>query len=167
MHNIHAANISSIDPCRKAAQELGYDPSRKEDKDRQLLIALKQAWLVWEPEGPTQYILRSILGLPQPALAFVHIREIDQIALLKSHASVVLPDVRFETVHVLRPDYPIPRTSIDRGTLGRESPYPYDIFISNDGDLQELKRKAREYVEKVVSYYGLEGSVHHDRSRRR
>ena len=163
---LDVANISSIDPCREAARLLGYNPAHKTDHDRAFLVALKHAWLQWDPYGPTRYIIRCIKGL-ENALIFVHIRETDQIELLQREASVMMPHVMIETIHIMRHGMPIPETDADRGTRGLPGAlFQYDRFLVNDSDLAALECLARQYIAEIIGTYGIEGSTHNPGLRR-
>jgi hypothetical protein len=79
------ANISSIDPVKKVAMELGWNAEAKTAEDRRFLQDLKKAWIDYN-DGPTVYCMRHIRNYAYMCYdyVFVHIREQEEIEKLSS-----------------------------------------------------------------------------------
>lgn len=138
-------NFSSIDPCRLWSQRrYGFDPSDKSDPARRALVALKQAWMKRVNQGPNRYLLRMVESVDD-GFVFLHVREPESIRALQKMGRQ--RGIAIETVHVIRPHFPIPDNPIDEGTLGpADNPFPYDLFIKNAGTLAQLESVAHRYA---------------------
>ena len=101
---------------------------------------MKQDWLRREPDGPHEYLLDACRGVKN-GFVFLHVREPEGITRLLQLGKQ--RGVAIETIHVMRPGYPIPDNPIDSGTLGFQ---PYDLYVENNAGLNELRTQAQQYV---------------------
>lgn len=133
--NVH--NISSVDQVKEAARILGWEGGKSDD-DRRLLIALKQASVRYD-DGPTRYLEQRLMAIEE-GIAFLHIREESEIEKIEARVGGIM------RIHIFRPDSDIPQNEIDTLTEEME----YDIEILNDGNLDDLREKARAFVRDVM-----------------
>lgn len=139
--NNRVENLSTIDPIKEVALQLGWD-NTKDDKGRLFLVELKQAWKKYN-NGPVKYINKRIkrccnikdLGF----YIFVHCREINEINEFKN----LYP----ESISLLitRPGIQIESNSSDMFV----NDYEYDYFIENDGEIDQLTLKAQNFADKI------------------
>lgn len=133
-------NISSVDKVKEAAKILVGWNGDKDDKSRKLLVDLKQLSIDYN-DYPTVYIkdeADSFIENSEQDMMFVHIREISEIEKLKkllNAKTLLITSTRVAKITSNNSD-----ANVDQ--------YTYDYYISNDGTLDELKEKAKEFVEK-------------------
>jgi len=133
-------NVSSVDEIKEIAIEyFGWDGVEKSTKTRQLLSDLKILQTSY-CDGPFNYMVRRInefrevTTILEKAAIFLHIREVDEIRKMKSH----YPDAI--TVLMYRPDF-------EQDVISDIYNYPYDVTISNNGNLNDLRLKAKLFIE--------------------
>ncbi len=144
--NIDGYNFSCVDPCRIWSYErYGFETTDKSEQARIAIKQLKSEWEARDPNGPNKYLLEKVMSV-QSGFVFVHIREIHNIQKFISMAHN--QGISVKTLHIFRPNHPIPNNPIDSGTLGTfENPFTYDLHILNDGTLDHLNEKAERFIE--------------------
>lgn len=136
-------NISSVDKVKEAARVLtGWDGT-KDEKSRKLLVDLKQLGIEYN-DAPFKYIVESAKEFRESEdeeLMFVHIREISEIEKVRVAAKA-------KTLLVTNKNVPlITSNESDKNVMN----YQYDLYIRNDGTLEELDEKAKDFVESFKS----------------
>ena len=132
-------NISSVDKVKEAAKILVGWNGDKDDKSRKLLVDLKQLSIEYN-DYPTVYIKDEsdqFLENSEQEMMFVHIREISEIEKLKkllNAKTLLITSTRVAKITTNNSD-----ANVDK--------YEYDYYISNDGTLDELKEKAKSFVQ--------------------
>lgn len=131
-------NISSVDKVKEAAEILVGWNGEKDDKSRKLLVDLKQLSIAYN-DYPITYIKNEaddFLANPEQQIMFVHIREISEIKKVKEilkAKTLLITSSRVEKILTNQSD-----ANVDQ--------YEYDIYMTNDGTLEELKEKAKQFV---------------------
>lgn len=133
-------NVSSVDEVKQEAQEKhGWDPGDYSDEARNLLVQIKQEH-IQDNDRPTRYAISKITK-SNGKITFVHIREPEEIEKLRKECKNM--EFKFLTLHMIPfADHRVPDTIVDKGTEN----YDYDVTIANDGDLDDLKKKAEEFI---------------------
>jgi hypothetical protein len=134
-------NVSAVDKVKEAAKVLvGWDGT-KDDKSRKLLVDLKQLSIEYN-DAPTKYIVAKAEEFKESddELMFVHIREAEEIDKAKGLLGA-------STLLVTNPNVPIITTNSSDAKVNE---YNYDYTILNDGTLDELKDKAKQFVDSIV-----------------
>ena len=146
--DIMAFNESSIDPPKKAMAALGMDPKDKSEKNRQIMVDLKQFWIEkTDGLGPINYIkglhkfyesqYEAFSGLK---ILFIHCREPDEIQkivdefgdncetlLIKSHRGKAFKNGSDDVVEN----------------------FNYNNVFENDKGLEHLESLALEFLEYI------------------
>ena len=131
-------NISSVDKVKEAAEILVGWNGEKDDKSRKLLVDLKQLSIAYN-DYPMTYIKNEaddFLANPEQQMMFVHIREISEIKKVKEilkAKTLLITSSRVEKILTNQSD-----ANVDQ--------YEYDIYMTNDGTLEELREKAKQFV---------------------
>lgn len=131
-------NISSVDKVKEAAEILVGWNGEKDDKSRKLLVDLKQLSIAYN-DYPITYIKNEaddFLANPEQQIMFVHIREISEIKKVKEilkAKTLLITSSRVEKILTNQSD-----ANVDQ--------YEYDIYMTNDGTLEELREKAKQFV---------------------
>lgn len=131
-------NISSVDKVKEAAEILVGWNGEKDDKSRKLLVDLKQLSIAYN-DYPITYIKNEaddFLANPDQQMMFVHIREISEIKKVKEilkAKTLLITSSRVEKILTNQSD-----ANVDQ--------YKYDIYMANDGTLEELREKAKQFV---------------------
>lgn len=131
-------NISSVDKVKEAAKILVGWNGQKDDKSRKLLVDLKALSIAYN-DYPMLYIkeeAEKFLKNPAQKIMFVHIREISEIKKVKQMLkakTVLITSTRVQKITTNNSDANVEQ-------------YEYDDYISNDGTLDELRQKARQFV---------------------
>lgn len=141
------ANYSSVTKVKEIAKAIGWDGSKTE-RDRKFLSDLKLLTTEYNdmPMNDMKKMATYFMGIdiPVPRIMFLHIREPEEIAkaineFKKYNAKAIL----------------IKRDSIKHITSNMADKnvydYDYDIVIDNDGTLEELKEKARCFMNDFLS----------------
>ena len=133
-------NISSVDKVKEAAKILvGWDGT-KDDKSRKLLVDLKQLSIDFN-DYPVKYIqneAESFLEDSEQDLMFVHIREISEIEKVKNLLGDKIQTLLITSTRVEK--------ILTNNSDANVENYNYDLYIKNDGTLEELEAKAKEFV---------------------
>ena len=131
-------NISSVDKVKEAAEILVGWKGEKDDKSRKLLVDLKQLSIDYN-DYPMMYIkneAEDFVANPEQQMMFVHIREISEIKKVKEilkAKTLLITSSRVEKILTNQSD-----ANVDQ--------YEYDNYIANDGSLDELREKAKQFV---------------------
>lgn len=131
-------NISSVDKVKEAAKILVNWKGEKDDKSRKLLVDLKALSIEYN-DYPIVYIkeeAEKFMQNKEQKVMFVHIREISEIEKVKEilHAETLLiTSTRVQKITTNNSDANVEQ-------------YRYDTYISNDGTLDELRMKAKQFV---------------------
>jgi len=130
-------NISSVDKVKEAAKILVGWNGEKDEKSRKLLVDLKKLSIEYN-NYPAKYINEQyeLFKNSKSDYLFIHIREIDEIEKTKTLLNAKTLLIRNPRVALI--------TSNDSD--GNVYNYKYDYTIENDGTLEELKQKAKEFV---------------------
>ena len=137
---VKVLNISAVDKVKEAANVLVGWNGEKDEISRKLLVDLKKLSVEYN-DAPTKYI-KSMADTFQDSdeeLMFVHIREAEEIEKTKkllNTKTLLITNPRVQAI-----------TSNDAD--GKVNEYKYDYYISNDGTLEDLKEKAKKFVEEL------------------
>ena len=132
-------NVSSVDKVKEAAKILVGWNGDKDDKSRKLLVDLKQLSIDYN-DYPMTYIKQEadkFLENEEQNMMFIHIREISEIEKVKNMLdakTLLITSSRVAKITTNNSD-----ANVDK--------YEYDYYISNDGTLEELRDKAKNFVE--------------------
>ncbi len=133
-------NISTVDKVKEAAKILVGWNGEKDEVSRKLLVDLKQLSIAYN-DAPTKYIceMAEKFRNSEDNLMFVHIREAEEIEKAKkllNAKTLLVTNPRVELI-----------TSNDSD--GKVNEYQYDYYLENDGTLEELKEKAKKFIEEL------------------
>ena len=143
-------NFSTIDAVKDVARQLFWD-GEKNEAGRTFLYELKKAWKKYN-NGPVTTLIRKISEIEQDdrylnrnSLVFIHCREEGEIEEFK--------DIFFNR------KIPVATLFINRRLKEHTNPsdrvssknYSYDYVINNDGTLEELSKKAENFL-KYLGY---------------
>ena len=131
-------NVSTVDKVKEAAKILVGWNGEKDEISRKLLVDLKQLSISYN-DAPTKYICNMADKFKESSdnLMFVHIREAEEIEKAKkllNAKTLLITNPRVQLI-----------TSNDSD--GKVNEYKYDYYIENDGTLEDLKEKAKNFVE--------------------
>lgn len=154
-------NYSYVDKTREllSHSHIGYKDTMKDDKDRKLLATVNNALEEWD-NIPLKSVYDKCfcficLGNKNKVL-FIHIRNIDIIQKLigllhnMDNSSIILKycfpkDFKITTLLVRRNNGLTAPTKEDADVEN----YNYDYYIDNNGTLDELELKAKDFIEKL------------------
>ena len=130
-------NISSVDKVKEAAKILVGWNGEKDEKSRKLLVDLKQLSIEYN-DSPSKYIKQKFDEFMESnsSYLFIHIREIDEIEKIKKMLGAKTMLVKNPRVALI----------ISNNSDGNVYNYNYDYVIENDGTLENLKKKAKDFV---------------------
>ncbi len=130
-------NISSVDKVKEAAKILVGWNGAKDEKSRKLLVDLKQLSIQYN-DAPTKYIKEQyeIFKRSNSEFLFIHIREIEEIKKIQKLLNA-------KTLLIKNPRVALITSNSSDGNVYK---YHYDYIIENSGTLEDLKKKAREFV---------------------
>ncbi len=130
-------NISSVDKVKEAATILVGWKGEKDEKSRKLLVDLKKLSIDYN-DAPLKYIEKQYNAFlnSQAEYLFIHIREIDEIKKVKKLLNA-------KTLLVTNPRVKLITTNSSDANVYK---YEYDYYIENDGTLEDLERKAKEFI---------------------
>lgn len=141
-------NWSTIDKVKEIAQNhLGWDGEKIENA-RLFLSELKRIWSDYN-NGPFQWMVKKIDSHYQEqndedkskVVYFIHCRESDEIQKFKATYGN-----KCHTLLIQRDGMKMPENKSDKN-VGR---YPYDFINENNGDLNELEIKARNFAKSMA-----------------
>ena len=148
-------NVSSIDPIKQIAEQVGWDGT-KDPKSRKFLSDLKKISTDYN-EFPTEYLVSKFLqfmctGEDRSSnveeIMFVHIREPKEIDKFINRITYYENCIRIRKVLVTRGEEKELGNESDDGVRN----YEYDFIFENNGTLEEAKKKwLNEVLPKVLS----------------
>jgi len=132
-------NISSVDKVKEAAKALVGWNGEKDEKTRKLLVDLKQLSIEYN-DYPTVYAKKQYEEFKNSDLEylFIHIREIEEIEKVKKLLNA-------KTMLVRNPRVALITSNNSDANVYK---YEYDYIIENDGTLEDLRQKAKEFVQR-------------------
>lgn len=145
LNPLYVKIYSSIDGIKRIAQSCGWD-SNKTDRDRIFLAELKQLLIKYNDypaRDVENYINTTKCWMenrdldPEKLVFFIDVREPSEIQKLvqRCGAETILVQGRAD-----KPDLSV-------GDCARDIyDYTYDLYIDNDGTLEDLELKAREFM---------------------
>jgi len=131
-------NISSVDKVKEAAQILVGWNGEKDEKTRKFLSDLKQLSIDYN-NYPLIYIenqTKEFMENDTQSIMFIHIRESSEIEKVKNAIgakTLLITSNRVAKIETNKSDANV-------------EDFQYDYYIRNDGTLDELKEKAKEFV---------------------
>lgn len=133
-------NVSTVDKVKEAASILVGWNGEKDEISRKLLVDLKQLSIAYN-DAPTKYIcnMAEKFKTSDDNLMFIHIREAEEIEKTKkllNARTLLITNPRVKLI-----------TSNDSD--GKVNEYKYDYYIQNDGTLDDLREKAKKFVEEL------------------
>lgn len=132
-------NISSVDKVKEAAKILVGWSGEKDEKSRKLLVDLKRLSIEYN-NYPIKYIEKEIENFKKndnQQIMFIHIREISEIKKVKD----VIDNVQTLLITSNR----VKKIVTNESDANVEH-YNYDYYISNDGTIEELEKKAKTFI---------------------
>ena len=135
-------NFSSVDKVKEIAIEIGWD-GKKREKDRKFLSDLKNLSSNYcdMPFQSMKNKVNEFIKNDENKFLFLHIREPEEIirAVKEFDAKTIL--VVRDTVKN------ITSNMADKNVFN----YDYDYVIQNNGTITDLKQKAKELIDEVIS----------------
>ena len=130
-------NISSVDKVKEAAKILVGWNGEKDDKSRKLLVDLKKLSIEYN-DAQFNYIKEKYEEFihSKSKYLFIHIREIDEIEKIKKYLNA-------KTLLITNPNVELITSNTSDGNVYK---YNYDYIIKNDGTLEDLEQKAKDFV---------------------
>lgn len=131
-------NVSTVDKVKEAATILVGWNGEKDEVSRKLLVDLKQLSIAYN-DAPTKYICNMAEKFKDSddKLMFVHIREAEEIEKAKKLLNA-------KTLLITNPRVQLITSN---NSDGKVNEYKYDYYLQNDGTLEDLKEKAKKFVE--------------------
>lgn len=135
-------NFSSVDKVKEIAREIGWN-GKKREKDRKFLSDLKNLSSNYcdMPFQSMKNKVNEFIKNDENKFLFLHIREPEEIirAVKEFDAKTIL--VVRDTVKY------ITSNMADKNVFN----YDYDYVIQNNGTITDLKQKAKELIDEVIS----------------
>jgi len=132
-------SISTVDNIKKYAKLLGWD-GKKDNKGRQLLSDMKNSLTKYNIYYSIDIVKNMIANIPgDNAIVFVFAREPEEIKLFANELDA-------ETVFIKREDS---ETYSNHGDANVTN-YLYDIYIENNGSLNNFRKKVVEYISNKI-----------------
>lgn len=133
----NVANISSVDNVKEAAKILTGWNGEKDEKSRKLLSDLKKLGIEYN-DAPFQYLSKKVQEFQNSdkEMLFIHIREHTEIEKCKQAFLAKTLLITNKNVAAILSNY----SDSDINN------YHYDYVIHNDGTLEELKQKAKNFL---------------------
>lgn len=135
-------NFSSVDKVKEIAREIGWD-GKKSEKDRKFLSDLKSLTKNYcdMPFQSMKNKVNEFIKNDENKFLFLHIREPEEIirAVKEFDAKTILV-VRDTVKHITS-------NMADKNVFN----YDYDYVIQNNGTITDLKQKAKELIDEVIS----------------
>ena len=135
-------NISSVDMVKEAAKVLVDWNGEKDEKSRKLLSDLKKLSIDYN-DYPAKYIQEKseeFLENNKENIMFIHVREIEEIKKLKKilkAKTLLITSNRIEKI-------------LSNSSDSNVENYDYDLYIANDGTMEELEEKAKKFVHDLI-----------------
>lgn len=135
-------NYSSVDKVKEIAKEIGWN-GKKSEGDRKFLSDLKKLTSEFcdMPFESMKNAVKEFKDNDEAKLLFLHIREIEEIkrAVKTFNAKTILV-TRESVKHIIS-------NISDQNVFN----YDYDFLIDNNGTLEDLRNKAKQFVSALVS----------------
>lgn len=134
-------NFSSVDRVKEIAKEIGWD-GRKTEKDRKFLSDLKSLTRDYcdMPFQSMKNKIKEFLESEEGQVLFLHIREPEEIKR-------VVDEFGAKTILIVRDSV----TQITSNTSDKNVfDYHYDFIVDNNGTIEELQEKAKQFVNKFL-----------------
>lgn len=134
-------NFSSVDRVKEIAREIGWD-GRKTEKDRKFLSDLKSLTRDYcdMPFQSMKNKIKEFLESEEGQVLFLHIRESEEIKR-------VVNEFGAKTILIVRDS----ATQITSNTSDKNVfDYHYDFIVDNNGTIEELQEKAKQFVNKFL-----------------
>ena len=130
-------NYSSVDKVKEIARKIGWD-GKKSEKDRKFLSDLKILTSSYcdMPFESMKNKMIEFLGDEESKLLFLHIREPEEIErAVKAFKAKTILIVRDSVRHIT-------------SNMGDKNvfKYKYDFVIENNGTIEDLREKAKEFL---------------------
>ena len=141
--------LSSVDYVKDVARYCGWN-GEKTDKDRAFLHDLKMALEKWK-DIPTIDVVSKIeaqMDGKTDNLFFVNIREIHNIVRFKQIVKETLKLPCYDML-VINDNVPVITSNSADAQVRIHS---YDYYIHNNGTLDELKEKAKDFIKRIYPY---------------
>ena len=132
-------NYSSVTRVKEIAEKCGWNPKVKTEKDRKFLSDLKSLLVEYNdlPFKDMSYIKEGFLyDFENSKMLFFHIREPEEIARASKEFNA-------KTILVRRDSIPHIASNMSDNNVYN---YDYDIIIDNNGSLEDLKKKAEQFI---------------------
>lgn len=133
--------LSTVDWVKKVARFAGWD-GVKDEKGRLFLSDLKDCMEKYD-DIPNKKVC-EIIDRSSNGIFFVNAREAKNIAYYKA---------RYNAITVLITNYRVPMITSNHADANVWN-YSYDFYIQNDGSLDELKEKAKNFMEMINNKRG-------------
>lgn len=134
-------NFSSVERVKSIAREIGWD-GKKSEKDRKFLSDLKSLTSGYcdMPFQSMKNKVEEFIGSDDGQVLFLHIREAEEIkrAVNEFEAKTILI-VRDSVIHITS-------NVSDKNVFD----YHYDFVIENNGTIEDLRNKVRQFINKTV-----------------
>jgi len=133
-------NVSTVDKVKEAAKILVGWNGEKDEISRKLLVDLKQLSIAYN-DAPTKYIVKMSEEFKNSddKIMFVHIREAEEIEKAKKLLNA-------KTLLITNPRV---KLIVSNDSDGKVNDYKYDYYLENDGTLEDLKEKAKKFIEEL------------------
>jgi len=134
-------NFSSVDRVKEIAKEIGWD-GRKTEKDRKFLSDLKSLTRDYcdMPFQSMKNKIKEFLESEEGQVLFLHIRESEEIKR-------VVDEFGAKTILIVRDSV----TQITSNTSDKNVfDYHYDFIVDNNGTIEELQEKAKQFANKFL-----------------
>ena len=134
-------NFSSVDKVKEIAREIGWD-GKKSEKDRKFLSDLKSLTSDYcdMPFQSMKNKIKEFVRNDEGQVLFLHIREPEEIKR-------VVNEFEAKTILVVRDSVTKITSNVsDKNVFD----YHYDVVIENNGTIEDLKEKVKQFVNEVV-----------------
>ena len=134
-------NFSSVDMVKEIAKEIGWD-GRKTERDRKFLSDLKSLTRDYcdMPFQSMKNKIKEFLESEEGQVLFLHIREPEEIRR-------VVNEFGAKTILIVRDSV----TQITSNTSDKNVfDYHYDFIVDNNGTIEELQEKTKQFVNKFL-----------------
>lgn len=140
---VKVKNISSVDKVKEAAHILTGWNGEKDDKSRKLLSDLKEMGIQYN-DAPFLYITSMVeeFKSSEEEIMFIHIREAKEIEKCRKTFGAITLLITNKNVLAVTTNHS------DKDVLD----FNYDYHIENDGTIEELRDKAKDFVNQLKSH---------------
>lgn len=134
-------NFSSVDKVKEIAREIGWD-GKKSEKDRKFLSDLKSLTSDYcdMPFQSMKNKIKEFIGSDEEQVLFLHIREPEEIKR-------VVDEFKAKSILIVRDSVMHITSNVsDKNVFD----YYYDFVIENNGTIEDLRNKVRQFINKTV-----------------